>query len=297
LIDEMVGLLRVSIDKSIDLDCHLMDGLPNIDGDESQIQQVIMNLVINASEAMHGKEGNIICKTSIIHANRHLLTTSYIDEGLSEGDYVQIIVEDDGCGMSKETQAHIFDPFFTTKFTGRGLCMSALLGIIRGHKGAIIVYSEIGEGTTFRVLLPISEVQRQHTTEEKTQMLLSQPQRGTILLVDDEESVRDMAALMLDNMGFRLLLAHDGKQAIELYQQHTEQIELVLLDYIMPKMNGHEVFSELIKINSDVRVVLTSGYTEIKATAAFTNTDLYGFLQKPYDFGVLNKVLGKALAS
>jgi len=118
-----------------------------------------------------------------------------------------------------------------------------------------------------------------------------------VLLVDDEESVRNMATLMLENLGFRVLIAHHGRQALELYRQQGDQIDLVLLDYIMPKMNGHEVFSELISINPDVRVVLTSGYTEIKATAAFKHTDLYGFLQKPYDFGILNKVVNKAITT
>ncbi|MBL4775124.1 MAG: response regulator, partial [Mariprofundus sp.] len=297
LLEEMVGLLRVSIDKSIELDCQLMEGLPNIDGDESQMQQVIMNLVINASEAINGKEGKITCKTSIIQADRHLLNTSYLDEGLSEGRYVQMLVEDNGCGMSKETQSHIFDPFFTTKFTGRGLGMSALLGIIRGHHGGIMVYSELGEGSIFRVLLPLSQGPQHTEDEEDTHLLSQEQQRGMILLVDDEENVRDMATLMIENMGFQALVAHNGKQAIELYQQHMAQIELVLLDYIMPKMNGHEVFAELIKFNPDVRVVLTSGYTEIKATAAFKHTDLYGFLQKPYDFGIMNKIVKQALES
>jgi len=294
LLHEMLGILRVSIDKSVELDCHLLDGLANIDGDEAQIQQVVMNLVINASEAIGGKQGRIVCTTAVIHADKSLLNASYLDDGLSEGEYVQLTIEDNGCGMSKETQAHIFDPFFTTKFTGRGLGMSALLGIIRGHKGSILVYSELGEGTTFRVIFPISQGY-EHQPLQAPDALTREASHGTILVVDDEESVREMAAMMIQNMGFQVLVANDGQQALEIYRQHAQDIKLVLLDYIMPNMNGREVFAELIKITPDVRVILTSGYTELKATSAFQESELCGFLQKPYDFDVLNQALKKAL--
>jgi CheY-like chemotaxis protein len=205
-----------------------------------------------------------------------------VDDNLPAGSYVFVEVADTGCGMKEEDRAKIFDPFFTTKFAGRGLGLAAILGIVRGHHGAIKVESELGRGTTIRVLFPASErtVAPAEVTEEPPAEEVSGT--GTVLVVDDEKVVRLAARMILEQSGFTVLTANDGREALEVFREHKDTIDAVVLDMTMPHLSGEEVFGEMRRLRPDVRVVLSSGYDEQEATKRFTGKGLAGFLQKPY---------------
>ncbi|MDQ7010231.1 MAG: response regulator [Mariprofundaceae bacterium] len=294
MVEDMLGLLRASISKHAELHCRLDRHIRAIDADEAQMQQVLMNLVINASEAIGEEHGLITITTKQKHVGRRELEQAYLDEDLPEGDYVVFEVSDTGCGMDAETREKIFDPFFTTKFTGRGLGMSAIMGIVRGHKGAISVFSEPGGGTTFRMLFPCSQGEVSDVAMERT--IPDWRGMGTVLVVDDEQAIRRVAARMLERMGYQVIEAADGEEGVAVYRQYKNQIALVLLDMSMPNMDGRECFQELLRINPDVKVILSSGYNEQEATQSFAGTELAGFVQKPHTLkalrGKVREVLG-----
>ncbi len=281
LIEEMEQLLNVSIAKNIVLRLDLSPQIPAIDADITQIQQVIMNLIINASEAIGSHSGAISLSTGVMRVDQQYLSETFLDEDLKEGQYVYLEVSDTGCGMSPDIQSKVFEPFFTTKFTGRGLGMAAILGIVRGHHGAIKVYSEENKGTTFKILFPSS----QHTAlpltlKDKDANLWHG--EGCILIIDDEETIREVAASMLKDMGLKTLQAADGIEGIAMFREHKDNITAVLLDMTMPRMGGEDTYSELCRINPKIKVILSSGYTEHDATNRFAGKGLAGFLQKPY---------------
>ncbi|MFO0949016.1 MAG: ATP-binding protein, partial [Planctomycetota bacterium] len=255
--------------------------LPLVEADATQIRQVIMNLITNASDAVGDSGGTITVRTGVMHLDRDYLTETYLDDDLPEGSYVFVEVTDSGIGMDKETVSKIFDPFFTTKFTGRGLGLAAVLGIVRGHQGAIKVYSEPGRGSTFKVLLP--------STEKLDPVALASRRNvtafhgtGTVLVVDDEESIRMVTTKTLERFGFRVLLAADGQQGVDCFREHADEITLVILDMTMPNMSGDEAFRVIRGIRPDARVILSSGFTEQEATDRFQGEGLAGFIQKPY---------------
>jgi len=296
VVEEMAHLLEVSISKRAILKDNFADNLPAIEADAAQVRQIILNLITNASEAIGDRSGVISISTGAMECDRAYLSETYLDEDLPEGLYVYLEVADTGCGMDEETQAKVFDPFFTTKFTGRGLGLAAVLGIVRGHGGAIKVYSELGRGTTFKVLFPASEAERVALVEaEGRDALESWRGSGTILVVDDEETVSTMAKRMLEWMGFDVLTAGDGREALEIFRDHTDEIDCILLDLTMPGMDGEQAFRELRRIRSNVRVVMCSGYNEQEVTQRFAGKGLTGFIQKPFQLDGLAEKMREVL--
>jgi PAS domain S-box-containing protein len=293
IVEEMLHMLRVSISKNAVLKLNFAPNLPRVDADAAQLRQVIMNLIINASEAIGERSGVITLSTGAMDCDRGYLAEAWLDENLPEGLYVFIEVADTGIGMDSETRARIFDPFFTTKFTGRGLGLAAVLGIVRGHRGAIKVYSELGQGTTLKVLFPAS--QQNGTAEEQNTLRGVYHGRGTVLLVDDDESVRAVARKMLERIGFAVVTAADGAEAIARFRERQDEIVCAIVDLTMPHVDGAETFRELRRMKPGVRVVLSSGYNEQDVTQRFVGKGLAGFIQKPYQLSTLVAVLKDAL--
>ena len=294
LVREMTSMLEVSLSKKAVLRFHLADHLPGIVADPTQIRQIVMNLAINASEAIGEASGVITIATGSRDCDRGYLAESWLNEELPAGDYVFLEVSDTGCGMGKETVERIFEPFFTTKFTGRGLGMAAILGIVRGHKGVVKVYSEPGKGSTFKILFPAS--QRRVQVSRPTPTSEGWRGEGTVLLVDDEETVREVARAMLTELGFDVITAVDGSEALELYRLHRDRISLVLMDLNMPNLSGEEAFHALRAMDSQVRVILTSGFSEQEVTRKFLGQGLEGFVQKPYTLAALRSVVSRLQA-
>jgi PAS domain S-box-containing protein len=290
VVEEMAKILEVSISKKSLLLFNFTPGLPAVEADATQLRQVVMNLVINASEAIGDNSGVIVITTGTIECDRSYLSGCWTDDNLPEGLYVYLEVVDTGCGMDRELLQKIFDPFFTTKFTGRGLGMSAVLGIIRGHKGAIKVHSEKGKGTSFKLLLPSSR----HSFDQNKKTTANDgiwKGTGTILLVDDEESIRTMGKEMLHELGFDVLTASDGHEALEVFSRNKDSIMCVILDLTMPRMDGEQAFEELRRLKPDVRVLMSSGFNEQEVTRKFDGTGLSGFIQKPYNIMEVSKKL------
>ena len=262
IIEEMANMLQVSISKKAVLRYNYSPHLPSVVADATQIRQVVMNLAINASEAIGDRSGVISISTGCMECDQKYLRETWIDENLTEGLYVFLEVADTGCGMERATMERIFDPFFTTKFTGRGLGMAAILGIVRGHRGAIKVYSEPGRGSNFKILLPASDrpVELYNGVHAGSRWRGS----GLALLVDDEETIRAIGSDMLKELGFKVVTATDGREALEVFQRMNAEIRFVLLDLTMPRMNGEDAFRELRRIKPDVRVIISSGYNEQK---------------------------------
>ncbi len=281
IVEEMAHLLEVSVSKRAVLKYRFAPDLPAIEGDATQLRQVIMNLITNASDAIGDRSGVISIATGLMYADAAYLRTAYMDDGLPEGDYVYLEVADTGIGMDPETAARIFDPFFTTKFTGRGLGLAAVLGIVRGHRGAIKLYTEPGRGTTFKILFPAAGPGPAGAPVGVAEASPPSAAPAVILVVDDDETVRTVTRRMLEQAGHTVLVAADGHQALDVYRQRPG-IDLVLLDMTMPRMDGEETFRELRRVDPGVRVILTSGYNEQDATERFAGKGLAGFIQKPY---------------
>jgi PAS domain S-box-containing protein len=281
VVEEMGSLLVTSISKKVVLKYNFYDDLPAVEVDTAQIRQVVMNLIMNASDAIGKKSGIISITTGAMKCKDAYLHTTFLNDNLTEGVYVYIEVSDTGAGMDKETQAKIFDPFFTTKFTGRGLGLAAVLGIMRGHNGAIKIYSEPGKGTSFKVLFPCSDKTASplNTNSEKAQPWKAE---GTILIIDDEDTIRALGRQALEKAGFKVITAADGREGIKIFKKEKKSITAVLLDMTMPHMSGEETFREMRLINTNVKVLLSSGYNEQEATNNFAGKGLAGFLQKPY---------------
>jgi CheY-like chemotaxis protein len=266
--------------------------VPPIEGDPNQIQQLVMNMIINGAEAIgESRAGTVVVRTAAQQMDEYYIGAVLPATQLIPGEYVCIEVRDDGCGMDEETKAKIFDPFFTTKFAGRGLGLAAALGIVNAHKGAIRVDSSPGEGTNFKVFLPAmarkSRAGRESNPDDS---------KGTILVVDDEEIVRKVAKLSLESHGYRVLLAGNGKEAIDVFREKAQSIALIVLDLTMPLMGGEEAYEHLRALRADVPIVLSSGYNETEATRRFAIGDIAGFVQKPYRSIKLREVVDAVIA-
>uniref|UniRef100_UPI004049BBE6 hybrid sensor histidine kinase/response regulator n=1 Tax=Cephaloticoccus sp. TaxID=1985742 RepID=UPI004049BBE6 len=293
LIEDTTHLLQISIAKNCVLRFNLAENLPAIGADATQLRQIVMNLVINASEAIGSRSGVVALSTGVARVDEDYLHGFRPDASPQPGDYVFVEVSDSGSGMDAATLAKIFDPFFTTKFTGRGLGLAAVLGIVRGHKGGLKVYSEPGKGTTFKLFFPVAAgpVQDSATPFAKVMDFRGS---GTVLVVDDEESVRTVAARILERLGFKTALAADGREAVDLFRADPARFDLVLLDLTMPHMDGEETFRQLRMINPSVRVLLTSGFNQQEAINRFAGKGLAGFLQKPFELADLVRLIREA---
>jgi CheY-like chemotaxis protein len=281
LVQEMGHLLAVSISKKVLLKYHFAKNLPAIEADPTQMRQTIMNLIVNASEAIGDRSGVISVSTGLAHCDAESLKTCFAVDGIQPGDFVSLEVTDTGHGMDKATQDRIFDPFFTTKFTGRGLGLAAVLGIVRGHKGAIRVYSEVDRGTTFKLLFPAARTQAREIAST-VPSARAWKGHGQVLVVDDEGTVRTLTRRMLERVGFTVLTAEDGRQAVEIFQRVAADVDLVILDLTMPQLDGEACFRELRLMKPEVKVILSSGYTEQDVVNLFAGQGLAGFIQKPY---------------
>ncbi len=271
-------LIQSSIPKNVRLRMLLEDKLPRIDADAGQLQQVIMNLVINAAEAIGSENGTVEVSTLLRPLGPAELEANVTRQPIPPGNYVAMVVRDTGAGIDEQTKARIFDPFYTTKFAGRGLGLSAVLGIIRGHRGALLLDSQPGRGTTFRVFFPVSG--------QVAEVVPALPQfstrgRGTVLVVDDEDLVLRTAQLVLTSAGYDVVTATDGTGALTAYEAMPGQIDAVLLDMTMPVMSGEETLSRLLDRWPDAAVIVTSGYGEEEAQRRLGNRAV-GFLQKPF---------------
>jgi signal transduction histidine kinase len=279
VVAEIAGLLAAVISKKATLRTDFARGLPDVAGDATQIRQVVMNLITNASDALGERSGTITVRTWTTMADRALLATGYVDEQLPEGRYVCLSVADDGVGMDAETRARIFDPFFTTKFAGRGLGLAAVLGILRGHRGAIRLESERGRGACFTVLLPCAEGARAEVAAADSGIRPRAVDGSMVLIADDEPAVRLVASRVLERAGYRVCVASDGRAAVEVFKANAAEISAVLIDMTMPQLRGDEVIVELRRLRPDVRVVLSSGFIELDGARTLEHVR---FLPKPW---------------
>ncbi len=280
LVRDTAELARSSFSKRARLEVDAGGQLPAVEADATQLRQVVMNLMVNAADSLPLAGGDVRVQVTMARVSAAHVRDAQGDGELLAGSYVCVEVSDSGCGMDERTRRRMFDPFFTTKPHGHGLGLAAAVGIVRGHRGAIKVYSEVGQGTTVRVFLPISRLALTETVQPSAGAAL--PKGLTVLVVDDEEAVRDLARAVLEHHGIEVLEAEDGESALSVYAEASERIGLVLLDLTMPGLDGEETFHRLQKLRPDVRVVLSSGYNEQQATSRFAGLGLAGFLRKPY---------------
>jgi len=281
LVDEMAHLLESAISKKAVLCRELAPDLPSVEADATQLRQLVMNLITNASDALGDQPGKITLRTRLVPESERAALGARLADAPGAGPCVMIEVEDTGAGMDGATCERIFEPFFTTKFTGRGLGLAAALGIVRGHRGAIDVVSEPGRGTCFRILLPVTTL-RARATRPRAASPASAAGSGVVLVADDEAVVRRMASRILGDAGFDVLEAPDGRVAVDRFAARADEVTAVLLDLTLPRLGGEEALREIRAIRSDVPVILTSGYSESEIAVRFEGVQLEGFLQKPF---------------
>jgi signal transduction histidine kinase/CheY-like chemotaxis protein len=296
VVREISHLIKSSIPKNAQIRLDLAERLPCIEGDASQIQQLVMNLVINGAEAIpEGELGNVLVTTRAQHVDESYLMQITSPGEIEVGDYVALEVHDTGIGMDQETLKRIFDPFFTTKFAGRGLGLAATQGIVRGHKGLLKVYTSPRRGSTFKVLFPAMVDDREPAKVTPPLALKASMRSGTVLVIDDEEVVRRSAKASLERGGYDIVLAENGTEGIQLFQALAAKISLVLLDLTMPGPGGEEVLRQIQGIKPEARVILSSGYNEVEVIQRFTGKGLAGFLQKPYTAATLVDQVNRVL--
>ena len=286
LVSEMTQLLEAAISKLAVLELEPAADLPAIEGAATQIRQIVMNLIMNASDALGGKKGRITVRTGTLEADREALDATYLNENLPPGRYVYVEVADTGCGMDEATKKKLFDPFFTTKSSGRGLGMAAVKGILRSHKGALQLATQVGQGTTFRILFPASDLPLPGAPAAEPPAVGVPPapkRRGgaaTVLIVDDDITIRAVTTIALEGAGYLVLTAEDGREAIEAYRRHKDEIAAILLDLNMPELSGDEAFRELQQLGVEVPVIISSGSAEEEVVELIPG--LAGFIHKPY---------------
>ena len=294
LVAEMLKMLRPSLKQGVEIKFELFPGVPIIKGDANQFRHVIMSLVSNALEAIGESSGEVRVLLTGTQVRAEQPVRDHQGVTIPPGCYACLEVADNGCGMSVETLRRIFDPFFTTKFTGRGLGLSATLGIITSHGGSLQLYSQQGKGTTFKLYLPVPVAA---PVEAKTVNDNSESWRGsgTVLLAEDERQVRLVAKTLLESLGFKVIEAANGLNALELYRKNSETVTLVLTDMGMPVMDGYELFRELNKLDPSLPVIISSGFSDDAITSKISCENIAGLLSKPYKFEQLRETLKKVM--
>ncbi len=297
LVREMSQIISVSVPKGIEMTYAFSEEPAFVEADAAQLRQVVLNIITNAAEAIGKAQGSIRLriKNLDVQASEEP-RVAYLPDPLSPGLYVELLVIDDGEGMDEDTLTHIFDPFYTTKFTGRGLGLAAVLGIARSHAGAIQVESEPGVGTRFFLLLPASDGSEAHAVGQPT-VGLRKDNNGIVLVVDDEQAIQLVARQMLERVGYEVLSAFDGQQALDLFHDHQEDIGCVLMDLMMPKMDGIEAFAAIHKIAPELPIILTSGYDEKNFLERLPSQHLAGFIQKPFKMRELINAIERAFSA
>jgi len=299
ILEEMALFLQRSVPQNVVFSYQLGRDLPLVEADASQLRQIVMNLTMNACEAIGSSPGVIALSTGSLRMDQGGVGQGISPIPLPAGSYVYIAVSDNGCGMDDMTRRKIFEPFFSTKSTGRGLGLSAVYGILRSHKGHIEVFTQRGKGSTFRVLLPVV------TSSERIQTF-GRPSRldwhgeGSVLVIDDEEGIRNVVSQMVEELGFKVLSAKDGMEGLRLFKEHEGEIMCVLLDMTMPLMSGDEVHQKIRQLRPNARILIMSGYTEVEASQTFGD-GLSGFIRKPFRISQLSEkmqgVLGESKSS
>jgi PAS domain S-box-containing protein len=293
VVEQTVQLLKISIAPKCVLQLDLARELPPVHGDATQLSQVAMNLVMNASDASRACGGRITVRTGSMEADRDYLAATYLPLNAEPGRYVFLEVRDEGCGMTPDVLHRLFEPFFTTKYTGHGLGLSAVLGIVRSHRGAFKIDSEPNHGSTFRVLFPAAT----GTVAAPRQAVPIENWRGSgrVLVVDDEEAVRQIACRILGRFGFDAAAAFDGRDAVEMFRRHPDEFRAVLMDLSMPGMDGREACSEIHHIRPSIPVLLMSGYNHLDFADPAANEGFAGFVQKPFEAAHLATLLRSVL--
>ena len=291
-IEQVSKMLKRTIPKMINIELHLAENLKIINADPAQIEQIMMNLGVNAMDAMPNG-GRLIFETENVILDEQYCKTHL---GAKPGHYVKLSISDTGHGMDKETIEHIFDPFYTTKETGKGtgLGLAMVYGIVKSHNGYIMCYSEPDEGTIFKIYFPVieKETERVESKEEKVHI---KGGNETILLVDDEEAIRELGKDILARFGYTVLMASDGETALEIYRENKKEISLVILDIIMPGMGGRKCLEELLKINPELRIIIASGYSINGPSKEVLKAGAKGFISKPYNINQILKAVRETL--
>jgi CheY-like chemotaxis protein len=290
MVDEVVTMLQAAINKNVTIELDLHQPVSDISGDIAQIQQVLMNLIINAGEAIGNNSGSI--RVMLTHAEIEADTTEMDAFGatIRTGIFTCLEVTDTGCGMDVDTRKRIFEPFYTTKSTGRGLGMSAICGIIKSHNGILRLSSTPGVGTTFKIYFPVGGVSDfAETGLQKSEGF--DKKNYTILLVEDEHILRTMGTDLLETLGFSSITAQNGREALEIYRERGSEIDLILLDLIMPEMSGIEAYRELRKINQELPIIICSGYSIESVSDIIENDRNASFISKPYNPKELRNVM------
>jgi nitrogen-specific signal transduction histidine kinase/CheY-like chemotaxis protein len=296
-VESMLGLLKVGVSRHATIVTDLCENIPAINARPAQLRQIVMNLVVNASDAIRDREGIIRVTTRCVTVDDN--TDMGTSDCLAPGEYVVLEVSDTGIGMSPETKSRLFDPFFTTKSAGRGLGLAVVHGIVRSLNGAIRVISEFGNGATFQILLPCAAAVSGTSTETVGGLAeaATSSREATVLVVEDEHPLRQAVTKMLAKAGFRVLEVDNGSHAIELLRSDAGEIDAILLDMTIPGALSQEVIAEAAQVRPNVKIILTSAYSEETARTVLNGPSIQGFVRKPFQFGHLVRTLRSLLSS
>jgi two-component system cell cycle sensor histidine kinase/response regulator CckA len=289
LVQETLQLLARGVPRRITLGHELAGHVPPVLADPEQVEQVLLNLVLNSADSISG-EGRITVSTRV-----RRLDPESPEDGENGRDFVELEVRDTGCGIPPELQTRIFDPFFTTKPDGKGtgLGLAMVDGIVRAHGGRVELASRVNVGTRFRILLPAADLPS--ASPEHGARPVLQPGTEHVMVVDDEEVIRDMILRILENLGYHAVAFSTGSEAVRYYQEHAREVDLVILDMMMPEMSGLEVHERLVACNPDVRILVCSGYSDQDSAALLNMPAIHGFLQKPFSISAFSQNLRRIL--